>query len=70
MRNINAAQFGTQEVTPDHHVYKVRLPEETPLPYDEDPNNRTSPVRPPHAFAKGALRPMRGKPYGREYAED
>jgi hypothetical protein len=72
MRNLSQTQFGTgmTEIAPDHHVYKVHLPAGDPLPYDEDPNNSTSPMRPPHAFAKGALRPMKGKPYGRNHEQD
>ena len=67
MRNMNQTQFGTgtTEITPNHHVYKVHLPAEESLPYDEDPNNTTARIYPPHAFAKGGLRPVRGKPYGR-----
>lgn len=69
MRALNFDQFATTQPMPDHHVYKAHLPEEAPLPYDEDPNNSTARMQPPHAYAKGALRPMRGKPYGRGIRE-
>ena len=69
MRNVNSIQFATTQHMPDHHVYKAHLPEEEPLPYDEDPNNSTARIYPPGTFAKGALRPMRGKPYGRGVRE-